>query len=129
MPVYNVINKATGQQVYRYNADAPIEWNGMEFATHDHVEHVESVVNPDGSIEGTASVVLTKREFIKRFSVEEYAGIKAAAQANATLDYYWQMFMLAEEINTGDADTVAGVQMLEQAGLIGTGRAGEILNG
>jgi len=25
-----------GKEVYRYQADAPIEWNGMEFATHDH---------------------------------------------------------------------------------------------
>lgn len=129
MPVYNVIRKADSQQVYRYHADTPIEWNGMEFATHDHIEYVEPVINTDGSIQGVSSVMLTKREFIKRLSVEEYAAIKAAAAANAQLDYYWQMFMLAEEINLGDPDTIAGVNMLEQAGLIGTGRAQEILNG
>lgn len=52
MTTYIVTRKSDGQEVYRYNADAPIEWSGMEFATHDHVaEADESVVvatiNPD----------------------------------------------------------------------------------
>ena len=127
MPVYNVINKATGEEVTRYLAgDVTIQVNEHQYPLDqfDHVELVEDAASP-----APTSVVLTKREFIKRFTVEEYAGIKAAAEQNATLDYYWQMFMLAEEINTGDEDTVAGVTILEQAGLIGTGRAQEILNG
>ncbi len=125
MTTYAVINKQTGTEVYRYSADTPIEWSGMEFATHDHVVAVEFA--PDGAIIGTASSVLSKREFIKRLTVTEYATIKTAALTNPTLDYYWQMFMLAADINTGDPDTVAGVQMLEQAGLIAVGRAAEIL--
>lgn len=126
--IYIVTNKQTGAEVYRYSHDTPIEWSGMEFATHDHTQYVEPV-DPNAPIEGTASRILTKREFIKRLTVDEYAAIKATAQVNSTLDYYWQMFMLAEEIDTGDADTVAGVNLLEQAGLIGVGRAQEILNG
>lgn len=31
MPTYTVTNKQTNAEVYRYAADAPIEWNGMEF--------------------------------------------------------------------------------------------------
>lgn len=71
--------------------------------------------------------VLTKREFIKKFTAAEYAGIKAAAAVNATLDYYWQMFMLAEDVTLSDPDTIAGVTMLEQFGLLAAGRAAEIL--
>ena len=127
MNVYIVTDKTTEKEVYRYQSDSPIEWVGMEFRTHEHTP--ELAIALDGTIEGVASRVLTKREFIKRFSVEEYRAIKLAAEQNATLDYYWQMFMLAEEIVTNDADTVAGVQMLEQVGLIGEGRAQEILNG
>lgn len=41
MTQYAVIDKATGEEVYRYEADAPIEWNEWEFATHDHVPVVE----------------------------------------------------------------------------------------
>jgi hypothetical protein len=37
MSLYHVINKATGAKVYEYAADAPIEWAGFEFETHDHV--------------------------------------------------------------------------------------------
>ena len=40
MPIYRVIRRTDSQQVYEYQADAPIEWNGMEFADHEHVEQV-----------------------------------------------------------------------------------------
>ena len=36
MTTYIVTNLASGAEVYRYAADAPIEWAGMEFDTHDH---------------------------------------------------------------------------------------------
>jgi hypothetical protein len=36
MSEYVVTRKTDGGEVYRYQADAPVEWNGMEFATHDH---------------------------------------------------------------------------------------------
>lgn len=72
-------------------------------------------------------MILTKREFIKRLTVAEYAAIKAAAPHHPELDYSWQMFMLAEYIDTRDEDTIAGVTMLEQAGVIAVGRAAEIL--
>lgn len=48
MSVYIVTSKATGKEVYRYEADAPIEWNGMEFATHDHTEFVGVVLESSG---------------------------------------------------------------------------------
>lgn len=37
MATYAVIRKSDGEQVYAYSAEAPIEWAGYEFATHDHV--------------------------------------------------------------------------------------------
>ena len=40
MPEYIVTRKTDGAEIYRYNADAPIEWSGMEFADHDHVEFI-----------------------------------------------------------------------------------------
>lgn len=70
---------------------------------------------------------LTKLKFIKRFTAAEYAAIKGAAAANPTLDYYWQMLMLAEEVRLDDPDTIAGVTTLEQVGLLAAGRAAEIL--
>lgn len=71
--------------------------------------------------------IVTKREFIKRLTATEYATIKAAAMQSPELDYYWQMFMLADEISLEDVDTTRGVWMLELFGLIAHGRAMEIL--
>ena len=36
MPNFVVIDRATGQEVSSYSADAPVEWIGLEFATHEH---------------------------------------------------------------------------------------------
>lgn len=73
------------------------------------------------------SRVLTKREFLKRFTPTEYATIKAATVANGAIDYYWQLFMVAEFVDIDDPDTIGGIQTLESIGLIGAGRAAEIL--
>lgn len=40
MPEYIVTRKTDGAEIYRYNADAPIEWCGMAFASHDHTEFI-----------------------------------------------------------------------------------------
>jgi len=71
--------------------------------------------------------VITKRAFLKRLTPEEFATIKGAASQNATVDYYWQMFMLSEEIDLLFEDTINGLNMMEQAGLLAAGRAAEIL--
>lgn len=70
---------------------------------------------------------LIKREFLKRFTAEEYGNVRAAAASNSTVDYYWNLFILAEEIVMEESDTINGIHLLEQAGLIGPGRAQEII--
>lgn len=53
MPTYIVTRKTDGAEIYRYQAGAPVEWVGMEFAAHDHTEYAEpsieviQQVNPD----------------------------------------------------------------------------------
>lgn len=71
---------------------------------------------------------LTTKEFLKRFTATEYATIKGAAAQNGVVDYYFQLLLAASYVCVSDADTIAGVQMLAQAGLIGEGRAAEILS-
>lgn len=41
MSEYVVTRKSDGVEIYRYSADAPIEWSGMEFATHDHTPLIQ----------------------------------------------------------------------------------------
>ena len=123
MAEYIVTRKSDGAEAYRYQSDTPVEWNGMEFATHDHV----TVAQQPTTLTGPRT--MAKLEYLRRFTVEERVAIRAAAEQNAVLADYLQLMELAQDINTGDPDTVAAVTMLEQAGLIAAGRANEVLNG
>lgn len=69
----------------------------------------------------------TKKEFLLKFTPEEYAAIIAATKTNAVLDYYWQIFMMADNVVKTDPVTIGGVQALEANGLLAAGRAAEIL--
>jgi hypothetical protein len=131
---YYVIDQETNALLYVSDFEPPNEFvaNG-----HHVYESPISATEINAKYDWSASqntfilkdTKITKRAFIKRFTVVEYATIKTAAEQNPTLDYYWQLFMLAEYIDLGDLDTIQGVHMLEQVGLLGTGRAQEILNG
>ena len=73
------------------------------------------------------SAILSKLDYLRRFTGEERLTIRQAAKVTPVLEDYLAMLELADEINTGDADTIAAVNMLEQAGLIASGRAAEVL--
>lgn len=53
MPEYIVTRKSDGAEIYRYNADAPIEWSGMEFADHDHIEAAPVVTENQPAVDPT----------------------------------------------------------------------------
>jgi len=71
--------------------------------------------------------ILSKKNFLKKFTPTEYSNIKAATSSNGVIDYYWQLFMVADNVTLNDQDTILGIQVLEQLGLIGPGRSTEIL--
>ena len=70
---------------------------------------------------------LTHKGFSDRFTDAEMQAILAAAETNAALKTWWEKFKLASDINLDDPATQGGVQALEIAGLIGEGRAAEVL--
>ena len=124
MAEYIVTRKSDGVEVLRYSAMQPQEVNGYGFDDYDHTELTLQAPVPE-----IVPRTLTKLEYLRRFTVEERVAIRAAAASNPLLADYLQLMELAQEINTGDPDTIAAVTMLEQAGLIAAGRAQEILNG
>lgn len=73
--------------------------------------------------------VLTHLQFLRRFSVQERANITAASEANAAINDYMSMLNLAKFVNIKDSDVILGVNLLEQATIIGKGRAAQILVG
>lgn len=132
MPTYTVTSKDTGQVVYRYGADTPIEWSGMEFATHTHAPDIEEITDVTPRME--ASRRLTKLAFIGRLG-DDFRSILSAAKGSVDVEMFVKMLDWATpdadgtSVDLDDSRVVGALQMLEGAGLIGEGRAQEILNG
>lgn len=115
-----VENRIKGEVVHAYGADQPGHFSTFPLEQFNHIrqKEVETVPVPR---------TITKLEYLRRFTTDERVAIRAAAVANPVLDDYLKLMELAQEINLDDQDTVAAVQMLEQSGLIATGRAAEVL--
>ena len=140
MAQYNRIQLDSGGQLYQ------IVWDDMSitFASLDGVAvdpvggyRVVSVNEPApvwAAVDTTGVAahlqtesVITKLEYMNRFHDDELATLYTAAKANVQIEIWLEKFKLAEFIDLPDARTIAGVQALEAAGIIGTGRAAEIL--
>jgi hypothetical protein len=130
MTTYAVIRKSDGQEVYRYSADAPIEWNGMEFATHDHIQVVEPV--DPGTVVIPGPRRLSKLGFVGRLGAD-FATILTVAKSNVEVELFVRMLDWATpdpdgtSVDLDDARVIYALNNLEAAGVIGTGRAAEIL--
>jgi hypothetical protein len=123
--IYIVTRKSDGAEVYRYSNDSPVEWSGMEYATHDHTpEPVDPSLPTDVPV---VKMTWTKLEYLRRFTQDERIAIRTAAKSVPQLEDYLQLMELATEVRSDDPDVVGALQMLEGAGLIGAGRANEIL--
>lgn len=131
MTTFVVFNKATGQEVYRYQADAPVEWSGMEFTTHDHKPLSEAVTDVTPRME--AGRRLTKLAFVGMIGDDAFKAVLAAAKESVELEAFVKLIDWATpeadgtSIDKDDPRTIAGVQALEAAGFIAPGRAQEIL--
>lgn len=71
--------------------------------------------------------VITKFEFLKRFTSDERKAIYAAAKINLDVEDFKMLLDAAQEVDLAHPDTAAGVNLLEAAGLLAQGRSVEIL--
>lgn len=129
MSTYIVTRKADGAQVYAYNAGYPIEWQGMEFATHDHTAQPESEDPVSSYTVYGGRRILTVREFYRLFSDQERITVWSAMKGSVALEDFYRMLTADPDVNLDDPAMVVGLGFLEQAGILGTGRAAEIMNG
>lgn len=74
-----------------------------------------------------APVILNKVDFLRLFTQTERINIRGAASVNPVVADYQYMLDAAVTVNLSDPDILTGVPLLEQAGLIGSGRAAQIL--
>lgn len=100
-------------------AEAVVEAMTDPAAVQAYTWSVEVVVDPQRR--------LSHKEFSDLFTASEMQAILAAAEASAAVRTWWERFKLARATNLDDPATQAGVEALEIAGLIGAGRAAEIL--
>lgn len=68
---------------------------------------------------------LTQLEFLRRFTSQER--IAAKTSADPVIEDFMYLLTLAQNIRLDDPDTIAGVNYLEQQGILAEGRATEIL--
>lgn len=72
---------ADGAVVYRYQADAAIEWQGMEFSTHAHAEELPEL---PPALVGVARRI-TRRSFWNRFPPAKERTMQAVMMAGSPL--------------------------------------------
>lgn len=70
---------------------------------------------------------ITKLEYMNRFTDTELSTIYTIAKTNISVEIWLEKFKLATEIDLDDPRVIGGLNALEQFGLIGQGRAAEIL--
>ena len=126
MTTWIVEDRMTGQIVDAYGADQPDHFATYPVDQYNHIRSPE-VAPSQEYLERNISGV----QYLRRFTQEERIAIRAAAAQSAVLDDYLKLLdaTIAQGgiINLNDPDTVTAVALLEQFGLIATGRAAEVL--
>ena len=111
MSTWQVTNRTTGEVVYAYTSDVPVEWPGMEYADHNHNKVIEVVEAPKRR--------LTKLEFIGRMGEAVFIVILGMAQQSVEMAAWVELVRMAtpEPDGTGidldDPRTLAGLNALE----------------
>lgn len=120
---YAVQNRATGEIVHAYTADQPSHTDIYPFDTYNHIPQAVVIEPVVREVSGVS--------YLRRFTQAERIAIRGAASQSAILDDYLKLLDATIQqggiVNLDDEDTVAAVNLLEQAGLIADGRAVEIL--
>ena len=111
MSTWQVTHRLTGEVVYAYTADDPVEWPGMEYATHNHIRVIEVVEAPKRR--------LTKLEFIGKMGEAVFVAILGMAQQSVEMAAWVELVRMATpdpdgtSIDLDDPRTVAGLNALE----------------
>lgn len=119
MSTWQVTERATGMIVYAYTADEAVDWPDYPFASFNH-----NLVVPEVTQDPTR--IITKREYLVRFTQAERIAIRTAAKSSVELDDYLALLENSEEIDLDDEDLIKCLSTLEAATLIAEGRSAEI---
>ena len=111
MSTWQVTHRLTGEVVYAYTADDPVEWPGMEYTNHNHIRMIEVVEVPKRR--------LTKLEFIGKMGEAVFVAILGMAQQSVEMAAWVELVRMATpdpdstSIDLDDPRTVDGLTALE----------------
>jgi hypothetical protein len=124
MTTYAVIRKSDRVEVYRYTADAPIEWDGMGFDEYDHVVVPDPVPPPPPP---PPRFVWTGIDFLRRFTVTERIAARTGRTTDPILNDFFSLLEMADIAHSDDQDVIAGMGYLVMIGILTAARRNEIL--
>lgn len=122
MSDFKVLRKSDGEEVLRYSADTAQTINGFDLVDYDHVDY-----SPDTTEPTVLRMTWSQTQWKRRFTQAERLAIRDAATHSPELADYLDLMNGADEIANDDPDTINAVNLLEAVGLIGAGRANEVL--
>lgn len=82
---------------------------------------------PPAPLDTSAPRTISPLAYMQRFSDAELAAIYTAAKTVVAVEVWLAKFNRAQYIDLDDPNTIAGLNAMEVAGLIGAGRASAIL--
>lgn len=125
----------TDRQYFEYCGS--LEWNFIG-SKNLSINPAKEQVSLEGSIEGFTiveipiapiiPVILSKINFMNRFTDTELATILTVAKTNVAIEIFVKKLDLADTVTINGLDAITGVNAMEAYGLIGAGRASVILN-
>lgn len=123
MTTFRVVRKSDLVEVYRYQENEPVEWIGMEFATHDHV----AVADEAPATVPPTLTIWTVIEFKRRMTSAERIAARNRAATDANVADFMDLLDSAQEVRSDDPDVATGLGYLTYLGDLAPGRAQEIL--
>jgi hypothetical protein len=123
MTTYAVIRKTDQVEVYRYSADAPVEWAGMEFAEFDHTVVPDPVLDPPPAPVYQWEPLV----FLRRFTVPERVAARATRVSDPILNDFFSLLEMAPLVHSNDPDVQAGMGYLVAIGIVTPTRRDEIM--
>lgn len=132
MPTYHITNRTTNKVELEYTNDTPLFYGRADWANPELYDHV-AVADPEPPSRRYRAP-MTKWAFRSLFSLEERIACDNApenmalpVEARNALYTLRLDFEAAQEIDPSLSEVQAGVRLLETLGLIGPGRADDVL--
>ena len=124
MTTYTVHRRKDGAEVYRYTADAPVEWAGLELATHTHDAAPDAAPPAPPT---RAPQEWTPADFLLRFTSAERILARKLRDSDPVLDDFFSLLELSDLVHSDNKNTRRGVGYLVMLGVLTAERMAAIL--